>query len=41
MLICEFIAFHMHHGCMKEKRLLKGCMKWKNEKEMMMKSKGP
>ena len=20
MMICEFIAFHMHHGCVKEKK---------------------
>ena len=27
---CDFIAFHMHHGCVKEN---KNCIKWKKEKK--------
>ena len=30
MMTCEFIAFHMHHGCVKEN---KNCIKWKKEKK--------
>ena len=34
MMICEFIAFHINHGCVKEKKnLLKFFMKWKKKKK--------
>ena len=40
MMICEFIAFHMHHGCVKEKKnLLKFFMKWKKKKKWRWKVK--
>ena len=40
MMIINLIAFHMHHGCVKEKKNNERCMKWKKNK-IVMKSKGP
>ena len=43
MMICNFIALHMHHGCVEEKKIVERLHemgKRKNNK-IMMKGKGP